>query len=208
MRRRRGTELEAAIHAAVWELLVTGGASAVTMEAVATAAGTSKPVLYRRWPDRSALLRATLLQTATTAIPHDDTGSYRTDMLAILRGWAALFSGRGAAVMRAIVAAMAHDDELAGAFRDGVIGWRKDEMAALLARGIVRGDVRADVPVDVARELGQSVLWHRLLITGDPIDDDLVVRLVDEVLVPFVAPRVPTLHPMPTPRPIPTTSRS
>jgi hypothetical protein len=33
------------------------------------------------------------------------------------------------------------------------------------------------------------VLWHRLLITGDPIDDNLVVRLVDEVLVPFVWPR-------------------
>jgi hypothetical protein len=37
--------------------------------------------------------------------------------------------------------------------------------------------------------LGQSVLWHRLLITRDPITDDLVVRLVDEVLVPFVGPR-------------------
>lgn len=189
--RRRGTELEAAIHAAVLELLVTGGAGAVTMEAVATAAGTSKPVLYRRWPDRSALLRATLLQTATAAIPHDDTGSYRADMLAILRGWTALFTGRGAAAIRAIVAAMAHDDELANAFRDEVIGWRKDQMAAMLERGIARGDVRADVPVDIARELGQSVLWHRLLITGDPIDDDLVVRLVDEVLVPFVAP-IPT----------------
>ncbi|WP_372443052.1 hypothetical protein [Mycolicibacterium baixiangningiae] len=34
-----------------------------------------------------------------------------------------------------------------------------------------------------------SVLWHRLLITGDPITDDLVVRLVDDVLVTFVAPR-------------------
>jgi len=30
------------------------------------------------------------------------------------------------------------------------------------------------------------------LITGDPIDDDLVVRLVDDVLVPFVTPRSPT----------------
>ncbi len=192
MRRRRGAELEAAIHDAVWNLLLTGGAAAVTMEAVAAEAGTSKPVLYRRWPDRSALLRDTLVQTATTAIPHEDTGSYRTDMLAILRGWTALFSGPGAAVMRAIVAAMTQDDDLARAFRDEVIGWRKDEMAALLARGIARGDVRADVPVDIARELGQSVLWHRLLITGDPIDDALVVRLVDEVLVPFVAPPVPT----------------
>jgi AcrR family transcriptional regulator len=189
MRRRRGAELETAIQAAVLELLVTGGAGAVTMEAVAAAAGTSKPVLYRRWPDRSALLRTTLLQTATAAIPHEDTGSYRGDMLAILRGWATLFTGERAAAMRAIVAAMAHDADLASAFRDEVIGWRKREMAALLARGIARGDVRADVPVDIARELGQSVLWHRLLITGDPIDDALVVHLVDDVLVPFVAPR-------------------
>ena len=43
--------------------------------------------------------------------------------------------------------------------------------------------------VEIAREIGQSVLWHRLLITGDPITDDLIVQLVDEVLVPFVAPR-------------------
>ena len=62
-------------------------------------------------------------------------------------------------------------------------------MAALLERGITRGEVRADVPVEIARELAQSVLWHRLLITGDPITDDLVVQLVDEVLVPFVSPR-------------------
>ena len=62
-------------------------------------------------------------------------------------------------------------------------------MSALLARGVARGDVRADVPIEIARELGQSVLWHRLLVTGDPIDDDLIVSLVDDVLVPFVSPR-------------------
>jgi hypothetical protein len=31
--------------------------------------------------------------------------------------------------------------------------------------------------------------WHGLLITGDPITDDLVVQLVDEVLLPYVSPR-------------------
>jgi hypothetical protein len=61
-------------------------------------------------------------------------------------------------------------------------------MSALLARGIRRGDVRPDVPVHLARELGQSVLWHRLLVTGDPVDEALVVEIVDGVLVPFVSP--------------------
>jgi hypothetical protein len=49
--------------------------------------------------------------------------------------------------------------------------------------------VRAEVDVEIARELGQSVLWHRLLVTGDPITDDLVERLVDDVLVPYVSSR-------------------
>jgi AcrR family transcriptional regulator len=189
MRRRRGDELDAAIREAVLKLLATNGPAGVTMEAVAAAARTSKPVLYRRWPDSGSLLRDTLLRTATAAIPHEDTGSYRGDMLAILRGWAALFSGAAAPAVQALISAMAHDQELAAAFREDVIGWRKKEMAALLSRGIARGDVRADVPVEIARELGQSVLWHRLLVTGDPIDDDLVVQLVDEVLVPFVSPK-------------------
>lgn len=192
MARRHGEELEAAIRSATLSLLVDAGPGAVTMEAVAAAARTSKPVLYRRWPDGRALLRDTLLGTAKAAIPHRDTGSYRGDMLAVLRGWAELFSGDGAAAMTAVVAAMAHDAELAEAFRGGVIGWRKEEMATLLARGIARGDVRPDVPVEIARELGQSVLWHRLLVTGDPITDELIVQIVDEVLVPFVAPTGPT----------------
>ena len=187
--RRRGDELDTAIRGAVMALLTAHGPAAVTMEAVAATARTSKPVLYRRWADGRELLRDTLLRTAKAAIPHEDTGSYRTDMLAVLRGWAALFTGSQGATMQAAVASMAGDAALATAFRTDVIGWRKEEMAALLARGIARGDVRADVPVHIARELGQSVLWHWLLVTGDPITDDLVVELVDEVLVPFAAPR-------------------
>jgi AcrR family transcriptional regulator len=187
--RRRGSELTDAIHAAVLTVIGERGTAGVTMEAVAAAAGTSKAVLYRRWPDSPTLLRDSLLRIAHTAIPHADTGSYRGDMLAVLRGWVALFTGPQATVLRAVIAAMADDPELVEAFRTDVIGWRKQEMAALLARGVARGEVRADVPVDIVRELAQSVLWHRLLVTGDPIDDELAVQLVDEVLIPVVAPR-------------------
>ncbi|GAA0250235.1 TetR/AcrR family transcriptional regulator [Cryptosporangium japonicum] len=183
--RRRGAALETAIVDAVLRVVVRNGVPAVTMEAVAAEAGTSKPVLYRRWPDRGALLRHALLRQATRSVPVADTGSYRGDMLAVLRGWAALFTGPEGPAVAAIVRAMADDPQLADAFRDGVIGWRKSEMATLLERGIARGDVRPDVPVDLLRELGQSVLWHRFLITGDPLDDDVLVRIVDEVLVPL-----------------------
>ncbi|MDZ4235138.1 MAG: helix-turn-helix domain-containing protein, partial [Dietzia sp.] len=78
--RRRGEHLDAAIRSAVLDLLATHGPDGVTMEAVAVAAHTSKPVLYRRWPDRRALLRDTLISIAATAIPTHDTGSFRGDM--------------------------------------------------------------------------------------------------------------------------------
>lgn len=84
---------------------------------------------------------------------------------------------------------MTQDADFAAAFRESVIGWRRDEMVRVLDRGIRRGDVRPDVPRDIAGEMGQAILWHRFLITGDPITDEVVEHVVDDVLVPFVAPR-------------------
>ena len=188
MGRRRGAELDSAIRTAVLQLLGDHGPDGVTMEAVAAAAHTSKPVLYRRWPDRRALLRDTLMGVATTSLPSLDTGSFRGDLLAVLRAWKELFTGDTGPLMRSVLMAVAVDPELEATFRTDVIGMRKQEMTRIFTRGIERGEVRVDAPVELLRELGQSVLCHHLLITGDPIDDDLVGRLVDDIVMPLALP--------------------
>ncbi len=191
-RRRRGAALDRAIHAAVVDLVREAGAGAVTMEAVAARAGTSKPVLYRRWPNRAELLRDTLVPMAMDAIPHADTGSYRGDMLAILQGWADFFAGPQGVIAPAVVGAMPHDPELAEAFRGGVIACTSGRTSP---RAIPRAIVSAIAclrRVDVARELGQALLWHRFLITGDEITPELVEHIVDDILIPYVrAPAAP-----------------
>lgn len=58
-----------------------------------------------------------------------------------------------------------------------------------MPRGGRRAEVRADVGVDVARELGQAVLGHRFLITGDEIDEALVRHIGGAILLPYTAPR-------------------
>ncbi len=170
-------------------IVIEHGVGGVTMEAVAARAATSKPVLYRRWGSRAELLRETLVPLAMSAIPDADTGSYRGDMMAVLHGWADFFASPVGVIGPAVVGAMPHDPELAEAFRGGVIGWRKQAMGDLLRRGIARGEVRSDVEVEIARELGQAVLWHRFLVTGDPVTADLIEHVVDDVLVPYVSPR-------------------
>ncbi len=171
MKRRRGEELDSAIRSAVLDLLVEHGPGGVTMEAVAAAARTSKPVLYRRWPDRAGLLRDTLLRIATAAIPHEDTGSYRErharDPARLgrpvhrpQRRPDARRDRRGATIPSC--GRRSRTTSSAGASRR----WPRCSQRHRARRRTCR------VPVEIARELGQSVLWHRLLITGDPITDD------------------------------------
>ncbi len=79
--RRRGAELEDAILDAAWLQLIGNGYSAFTFEAVAARAGTSRPVLYRRWKDREQLMIATIRhERAKDPIEIPDTGDLRDDV--------------------------------------------------------------------------------------------------------------------------------
>src|SRR5699024_12746064 len=82
--RRRGAELEAALLSAAWDQLVAEGYGRFTFEAIAERAGTSKPVLYRRWSTRDGLLRAALRRRgAATVTEVPATGNLRAE----LTGW-------------------------------------------------------------------------------------------------------------------------
>src|ERR1700744_3783867 len=83
--RRRGAALEEALLDAAWDELQVAGYQAMTMEAVADRAGTSRAVLYRRWPKRAELVVAALRRhrpISSGEVP--DTGSLRGDVLALL----------------------------------------------------------------------------------------------------------------------------
>lgn len=82
--RRRGAVLEDAILRAAADELTEAGFSRLTMDKVATRAGTNKNAIYRRWPNRLTLAIAAYRRLATTVQP-PDTGSLRSDVLEWLR---------------------------------------------------------------------------------------------------------------------------
>ncbi|MFD7947322.1 helix-turn-helix domain-containing protein, partial [Streptomyces sp. NPDC059744] len=63
-KRRRGAELETALLDAAWDELIAMGFEELTYEAVAARAGTSRAVLYRRWPTKRELVLAALSRKA------------------------------------------------------------------------------------------------------------------------------------------------
>src|ERR1700742_3539938 len=84
--RRRGAALQEALLDAAWHELTTSGYGRFTMEAVAARAGTSTPVLYRRWPDRRDLALAAIRHYGDrNPVGVPDTGTLRGDLVAFLR---------------------------------------------------------------------------------------------------------------------------
>lgn len=84
--RRRGARLEDAILDAAWAELVERGYPGLTLEGVAKRAGTSRPVLHRRWPSRTALATAALgRHIAQHPIVVPDLGSVRDEICLLLR---------------------------------------------------------------------------------------------------------------------------
>jgi AcrR family transcriptional regulator len=177
---RRGEHVRQNVLAAALEELAANGFDGATVAGVAKRSGVHETTVYRRWVTRENLLVAALLERSADAIPAPDTGSTREDLLAMVRGVIAYVgSAEGTAVLRA--ALLPVDDAYAGA-REAFWARRLDALSPVVTRGIERGDVRADIDARLLLEMLVAPIHGRLLLTGEPVDDDFAQQLVDQAL--------------------------
>ncbi len=177
---RRGEHVRRTVLSAAFDELVANGFDGATVAGVAKRSGVHETTVYRRWVTRENLLVAALLDRSADAIPTPDTGSTRGDLLAIVRGVIAYMrSPTGTAVLRA--AMLPVDDAYADA-RQAFWAQRLDALSPVVARGVERGDLRADTDAQLLLETLVAPIHGRLLLTGEPVDDDFAERLVDQVL--------------------------
>src|SRR5664279_5398647 len=140
--RRRGRELEDALLAAAWEQLVSGGYASFTIDAVAARAATSKPVIYRRWPNREALVMAAIRHyLAQGSRPVPDTGTLRGDVIALLTE-ANESRFAMAAVIRVQLGAYFQETGTTPAdLREQLLGDRPSAIATIMRRALERGEL-------------------------------------------------------------------
>jgi len=169
------------------DLLTEIGYERLTIDAVAARARASKATIYRRWPGKPALVGAAVRHVTDSAhIPPDYTGDLRTDLLRLLTNARDRFAHRGP-LLAGLVNAMQTDPELAVLLR-GDIARCQAATDALIARYAAEGVVTAPDP-ELVRQLAPATVLTRILITGEAVDDHLLHRLVDRVLLPLLAPR-------------------
>ena len=138
--------------------------------------------MYRRWPTKAELTAdATALHSADV-VPIPDTGDLVRDLTLLAREIVAnIGTEAGSRRARSIAAAGASSDDLAEAMH-GFWAHRLALSAQVVERAIQRGDLPASTDANLMIETVIGPLWVRLLLTGEPITDELADRVIELVV--------------------------
>lgn len=187
MSRRRGRELDEALLDAAWAQLSEHGYASFTLDAVALRARTSTPVLYRRWPTRHALVEAAVAHAAARRpVEIPDTGTYRGDLLAMMR-WANQARTDLLAGMAILLGAYFTETGLSPAdLRAKVLGPRQSAAETLLNRAVQRGEVDPAVVSPRLASLPFDLFRHEILTTLQPVPDAVIEEILDRIVLPLL----------------------
>jgi AcrR family transcriptional regulator len=177
---------DAAIAAAVVEVLGRVGYAGLTMDAVAAVAGVGKATIYRRWSSKAELLLGVLDVVAAPVLAVPDTGKLREDLVAVLTEVVEFSGGPSGRALRSLLGAVVDDPVLQEGCRRLSLATWDAAWETVLVRAEARGEVPAGVGRSIAAEVGPAVLALRWLVTGRPLDGPVVLDLVDRVLLPLL----------------------
>ncbi|PRY45045.1 TetR/AcrR family transcriptional regulator [Umezawaea tangerina] len=185
--RRRGVELEKAILDAAWAELNDVGYARLTIESVAARAGTSKPVIYRRWPNRAELVLAAWGSRAPVRPPSPDTGSLRGDLVILFTKIARRVDGMMNEMIAGVMTETFRHPEVAALMRDRLVNAPFGKVVGtVLQRAVERGE---HPPVELTHRAGRlpiDLIRNEALINGGSITDETIAELVDQVYLPLL----------------------
>jgi AcrR family transcriptional regulator len=190
VRTRRGgrsARIRRAVLAAARAQLVETGYSGLSPSAIAARAGVDRATIYRRWPTRARLAADAVMDLARDAVRAPNTGDAGSDLRTFAAGLAELLAApETVRLVAALAVARAEDPELrelAAAF------WRTrfDAVAPLFRDASPDRSVSPE-RIDRAIETLIAPLHFRALLSGQPIDDQLIEHSVAAALA-TLAPR-------------------
>jgi AcrR family transcriptional regulator len=165
---KRGEQVRRLILEIAIDLVFEVGFRSVTVEAIAARSGVAKTTIYRRWPNKAAVVMdAFMLRVgAGTLFPpaRKVTDRIRLQMNAMAK----VFKGKDGDLVRGLLAEAQFDPELATAFRERWTFPRRAMAAAVFREAIERRELRSDVDPETAIDLLYAPLYYRLQMgTGD-----------------------------------------
>jgi AcrR family transcriptional regulator len=163
--------------------LLEHGLNAISMDAVADRAGTSKATIYRWWPSKELLaLDALFSEWESGGSDTGDTGTLTGDLNALIGPWARQLATKPYARVIAAVIMKAQDDaQFAEQYHARFVEPRRDQARMIFARAIDRDEIPADTDVEAALDLLYGPIYHRILHGHARLTDSFTRTVVDYV---------------------------
>jgi len=164
-------------------LLLDEGPDAITHARVAEAAAVSRTTVYKHYPERSDLLRATV-HSIREHLPDAAgmTGDLRADIRSLVGQLATdLQDPVRTRVIAMMMERALHDDAVA-LVRDTFMNELRLAFQTIVLRGVDEGELDPSTDADLGlASLAGSLIFTRLL-AGNQIDDDMTDAVVDNFI--------------------------
>lgn len=181
--RPRSARADEAIVEAVLDMFAAGHTvDTISIEAIAARAGVGKATIYRRWPNKDALI-VDAVATMKGPVPPVRGERVREDLITLLGQVVEAEHGQAMRIVASLIPQLERSESLRWCLQ-GLIEPRREAMRQVLLRGVRSGELRADLDVELALSmLASPVLVHGMLQWNPRLDpDDLPVRVVDLLL--------------------------
>jgi AcrR family transcriptional regulator len=172
--RPRDRTIDGRVLAAARDHLARFGYEALSVSAVAAAAGTTRQAVYRRWPNKADLATAAIaaLSEARERAPTEDPFA---DLVAELEAFREGISRPDGVSMVGTMLLRSTDPELRELFRERIVRPRRARLREILVRGQRAGVLEEGGDVELAAAM-LTGSWYARVLAGDPEPDDWARR--------------------------------
>jgi len=169
------------------DILAEEGWGRLNSDRIAARARAGKAGIYRRWPTMAVLARHAVARFDLVPVP-DDGGSLRADLAALVDRWSRPLD-REERAAASIVGAARHEEELRAGLDAALVRPLQAAVAEIGSRAAARGETVTMSRLALLGSVLEAFWWQRFTAAGDgAMTADQVERVVDDVLVPVVAP--------------------
>lgn len=180
--RPRSEETHQAILKAALDQVFEIGFRAMSVESIAAKAGVGKTTIYRRWPNKAAMVMDAFLMAVGPQTGFPTTTRALDSIQLQMHAQAKAFRSEFGTLIKALLGEAQFDPELAEAFRERWILPRRELARATIAEAIRQGDLSDDIDTDAAIDLLYAPVYYRLQIGTGPIDETFVDGIFKHVM--------------------------
>lgn len=177
--RRRSERRRNAILRTAIDLVLELGFRAVSVESIAAKAGVAKTTIYRRWPNKAAVVMDAFMLRFGSGTQFPTAKKVADSIRLQMRTMAKAFRSRDGALVKALLAEAQFDPELATAFRERWTLPRRKMALEVLQEAVRNGELRPDIDLEATIDVLYAPMYYRLQMGTGPLSDAYIDRIFD-----------------------------